>query len=36
MTNPAPPLANATLVFAVTSGYVVDSATGNDVPLTTS
>ena len=36
MTNPAPPLANATLVFAVTSGYAVDSATGNDVPLTIS
>ena len=36
MTNPAPPLANTTLVFAVTSGYAVDSATGNDVPLTIS
>ena len=36
MTNPAPPLANATLVFAVTSGYAVDSTTGNLVSLTTS
>jgi hypothetical protein len=36
MTNPAPPLANATLVFAVTSGYAIDSTTGNLVSLTTS
>jgi len=36
MTNPAPPLANATLVFAVTSGYATDSSTGNLVALTTS
>ena len=36
MTNPAPPLANATLVFAVTSGYAVAANTGNLVPLTTS
>lgn len=36
MTNPAPPLANATLVFAVTSGYATDSLTGNLVPVTTS
>ena len=36
MTNPAPPLANATLVFAVTSGYAVYSTTGNLVSLTTS
>jgi len=34
MTNPAPPLANATLVFAVASGYATDSATGNYVELT--
>jgi hypothetical protein len=33
MTNPAPPLANATLVFAVASGYATDSATGNYVEL---
>jgi hypothetical protein len=36
MTNPAPPLANTTLVFAVTSGYATDSATGNLVSLTSS
>lgn len=36
MTNPAPPLANAHLVFAVASGYAVDSTTGNHVPLTIS
>jgi hypothetical protein len=35
MTNPAPPLANATLVFTVASGYAVDSATGNYVETTT-
>ena len=35
MTNPAPPLANATLVFAVASGYATDSATGNYVEITT-
>ena len=34
MTNPAPPLTNTTLVFAVVSGYVTDSATGNYVELT--
>jgi hypothetical protein len=34
MTNPAPPLANATLVFAVASGYATDSATGNYVEIT--
>jgi hypothetical protein len=34
MTNPAPPLANTTLVFAVASGYAVDSATGNYVEIT--
>lgn len=34
MTNPAPPLANTTLVFAVASGYATDSATGNYVELT--
>lgn len=34
MTNPAPPLANTTLVFAVVSGYATDSATGNYVELT--
>lgn len=36
MTNPAPPLANASLTFAVPSGYAVDSSTGNYVPLTIS
>ena len=36
MTNPAPPLANATLVFAVASGYAQDATTGNYVPLTIS
>lgn len=36
MTNPAPPLANATLVFTVASGYATDAATGNYVELTTS
>lgn len=35
MTNPAPPLANATLVFTVASGYAVDSTTGNYVETTT-
>lgn len=35
MTNPAPPLANATLVFSVASGYGVDSTTGNYVETTT-
>lgn len=35
MSNPAPPLANATLVFTVASGYATDSATGNYVELTT-
>lgn len=35
MTNPCPPLANATLVFKVASGYAVDSVTGNDIELTT-
>jgi hypothetical protein len=34
MANPAPPLANATLVFTVASGYATDSATGNYVELT--
>jgi len=34
MTNPSPPLANATLVFAVASGYATDSATGNYVEIT--
>jgi len=34
MTNPAPPLANASLTFAVSSGYAVDSFTGNYVALT--
>jgi len=36
MTNPAPPLANATLVFTVASGYATDATTGNYVELTTS
>jgi len=36
MNNPAPPLANARLVFAVASGYAIDSTTGNHVALTTS
>ena len=35
MTNPAPPLANATLAFAVASGYGEDPTTGNYVELTT-
>jgi len=35
MTNPANPLANATLVFSVASGYAVDSTTGNFVESTT-
>ncbi|MAA77510.1 MAG: hypothetical protein CML73_05710 [Rhodobiaceae bacterium] len=34
MTNPAPPLANATLVFSVAGGYAVDSTTGNYVETT--
>lgn len=36
MTNPAPPLANARLVFAVASGYAIDATTGNHIALTTS
>jgi hypothetical protein len=36
MVNPAPPLANSRLVFAVASGYAMDASTGNYVPLTTS
>jgi hypothetical protein len=35
MTNPANPLANATLVFPVASGYSVDAMTGNFVASTT-
>lgn len=35
MTNPANPLANATLVFSVASGYAVDAMTGNLVASTT-
>jgi hypothetical protein len=35
MTNPMPPLANATLVFSVASGYATDAATGNYVVSTT-
>ncbi|MBQ45560.1 MAG: hypothetical protein CMK37_07870 [Porticoccaceae bacterium] len=35
MTNPANPLANATLVFSVASGYAVDAMTGNFVESTT-
>ena len=34
MSNPAPPLANATLVFNVANGYATDSATGNYIELT--
>ena len=34
MTNPAPPLANAKLVFPVAGGYAVDSTTGNYVETT--
>ena len=34
MTNPAPPLANATLVFETATGSAVDSATGNYVETT--
>ena len=33
MSNPIPPLANATLVFAAASGYAVDSMTGNYVQI---
>jgi hypothetical protein len=33
MTNGLLPLANATLVWSVASGYAVDSATGNYVPV---
>lgn len=33
MTNPAPPLANATLVFSVASGYATDATTGNYVQV---
>tara|TARA_B100002019_G_scaffold293290_1_gene319889 strand:+ start:6423 stop:6812 length:390 start_codon:yes stop_codon:yes gene_type:complete len=33
MSNPIPPLANATLVFATASGYAVDSMTGNYVQI---
>ena len=33
MTNGLVPLANATLVWSVASGYAVDCATGNYVPL---
>mgnify|MGYP006266943309 FL=1 len=34
MTNFLPPLANATLVWSVASGYAVDSETGNYVAMT--
>ena len=33
MSNPIPPLANATLVFATAGGYAVDSMTGNYVQI---
>ena len=33
MTNPALPLANATLVFSVASGYATDATTGNYVQV---
>jgi hypothetical protein len=35
MTNVLLPLANATLVWSVASGYVVESGTGNYVPTAT-
>jgi hypothetical protein len=35
MTNVLLPLANATLLWSVASGYVVDSGTGNYVPTST-
>ena len=35
MTNGLSPLANATLVWQVASGYVIDSATSNYVPTST-
>ena len=35
MTNPAPPLANATLVFSVASSYGTDAVTGNYIVTTT-
>jgi hypothetical protein len=35
MSNVLMPLSNATLVWSVASGYVVDSGTGNYVPMAT-